>query len=370
VASKKDYYDILGVNKDASTDDVKRAYRKLARTHHPDVSKEPDAEDKFKEITEAYRVLSDDEKRAKYDRFGHQGVNGQGAQDFSGFGGFEDIFDMMFNGGFGRRNSYTGPEKGSDLRYDLTLTLEEAVFGVEKEITIQRYETCEVCDGSGAEPGSKVETCPICNGSGQVRRSQQTPFGQFVNVATCENCSGTGKIISDKCSNCQGSGKTLQRRKIEVKIPPGVDNGTRLRVPGKGEAGDKGGPYGDLYIYIRVKNHPTIDRKNDHLYTKEKISFVQAAVGAEIPIKTLDGTVKLKVPDGTQPNTTFRIDGRGVPRSRRGSRGDFFVTVQIDVPKKLNNEQLKALSEFAKASGEEFDPPDKSFIERLKGLFK
>jgi molecular chaperone DnaJ len=371
VANKRDYYDILGVSKNASTDEIKRAYRKLARTHHPDVSKEENAEEKFKEITEAYRVLSDDEKRAKYDRFGHSGMNQQGGgADFSGFGGFEDIFDMMFNGGFGRRNTYSGPEKGSDLRYDLTLTLEEAVFGTEKEITIQRYETCDRCDGSGAEPGSKVETCPVCNGSGQVRRGQQTPFGQFVNVTTCDNCGGTGKIVEEKCHQCRGSGKTLERRKIEVKIPPGVDNGTRLRVAGKGEAGDKGGPYGDLYIYIRVKSHPTIDRKNDHLYTKNKISFIQAAIGAEIPIETLDGTVKLKIPHGTQPNTTFRIEDRGVPRGSRGSRGDFFVTVQIEVPKKLNDQQLKALSEFAKASGEEFDPPDKSFVDRIKDIFK
>lgn len=370
MANKRDYYDILGVNRDANADEIKRAYRKLARTHHPDVSKEEDAEEIFKGITEAYRVLSDEEKRTKYDQFGHSGMGGAGGADFSGFGGFEDIFDMMFSGGFGRRSTYSGPEKGADFRYDLTLDFEEAIFGTEKEITIQRYETCSRCDGSGGEPNTKVETCPVCSGTGQVRRAQQTPFGQFVNVATCDNCGGSGEIVEEKCHKCQGIGKTLETRKIEINIPPGVDNGTRLRVSGKGEAGDKGGPYGDLYIYIRVNSHPDIERRNDNLYTKKKISFVQAAVGAEVPIKTLDGLVKLKIPSGTQPNTTFRIDERGVPRGRRGSRGDFFVTVQIEVPKKLNDNQLKALSEFAKAGGEEFDPPDKSFVDRIKDIFK
>lgn len=372
--NKRDYYEVLGVSRDADAEEIRKAYRALAREYHPDVNKSEDAEETFKEITEAYRVLSDEEKRAQYDRFGHGGVNmggGAGGPDFGDFGGFGDIFDMMFGGGFGSRQSYSGPEKGNDLRYDLTLTLEEAVFGTEKKVTIRRYDTCSVCHGSGAAPGSKVETCSVCQGSGQVRRTQQTPFGQFMNVSTCDNCGGSGKIIRNKCSKCGGSGKELITSTIEVKVPAGVDNGSRLRIAGKGEAGERGGPHGDLYIFIRVLNHDAISRRNQHLYRKQSISFVQAAAGAEITVDTLDGAVKLKIPAGTQPNTTFRIDGRGVPRGdNRKIRGDFFVTVQVEVPRKLNDAQVRALADFAKAGGEEFDPPDKTFLEKLRDVFK
>ena len=314
-------------------------------------------------------MLSDPEKRQKYDQFGHAGVNQQGGPDFSGFGGFEDIFDMMFNGGFGGRSTRTGPQPGADLRYDLTITLEEAVFGTEKEIVIRRHEACDKCGGSGAEPGSKVHTCSECKGSGQVRRAQQTPFGQFVNVTTCRRCGGTGKIVDKHCSDCRGSGKVSKKRRINLNIPAGVDNGTRLRVAGKGEAGERGGPYGDLYVFIRVRPHSTIERRNENLYIKKNISFVQASLGAEIPVETLDGLVKLKIPSGTQTGSTFRIDNKGVPYRRRGDRGNFYVTVQVTVPKRLNNEQIKALTDFAKASGEEVNPPDKSIWDKIKDMF-
>ncbi len=375
MAEKQDYYKILGVSRDVSDDELKQAYRKLARSHHPDVSDDSQAEDKFKEITEAYRVLSDPEKRAAYDQYGHAGTNGTAGGGFGGFGGgaagFEDIFDMMFNGGFGGRGATrTGPQQGADLRYDMQLTLEEAVFGVEKEITIQRWETCEDCNGSGAEHGTSVHTCEVCGGSGQVRRAQKTPFGQFVNVVTCENCGGSGKIIDEKCSTCHGQGRVQQKRRININIPPGVDDGSRLRVSGKGEAGQNGGPYGDLYIFIRVLSHSRIERDGDDLRTHKNISFVQASVGADVHVDTLDGTVNLKIPAGTQPGTTFRIEKRGVPSRRRNRRGDFYVTVQVVVPKKLNDEQMGALSQFAKASGEEFNPHDKTLWAKIKGLFE
>lgn len=374
MAEKQDYYDILGVSRGVSDDELKSAYRKLARSHHPDVSDDPNAEEKFKEITEAYRVLSDPEKRAAYDQFGHAGTNGTAGAGFGGFGGaggFEDIFDMMFNGGFGGRGaSRTGPQAGADLRYDMTLTLEEAVFGVEKEVTIQRWETCDTCDGSGAEPGSSVHTCEVCGGSGQVRRAQRTPFGQFMNVVTCDNCGGSGQIIEEKCHTCGGNGRVQKKRRININIPEGVDNGSRLRVAGKGEAGLRGGPYGDLYVFIRVLSHSRIDRDGDNLRTRLNISFVQAAVGAEILVDTLDGQVKLKIPAGTQSGSTFRIDRRGVPSRRRNRRGDFYVTVQVVVPKKLNEAQLTALAQFAKAGGEEFDPPDKSLWGKIKEIFE
>ncbi|QOR35584.1 molecular chaperone DnaJ [Clostridium sp. 'deep sea'] len=368
MADKRDYYDILGVNREASSDELKRAYRKLARSHHPDVSDDPNSEEKFKEINEAYQVLSDPQKRQQYDQFGHAGMGNQGGFE-GGFGGFEDIFDMMFNGGFGGRASRTGPQAGADLRYDITLSLEEAVFGVEKEITIRRNEVCDTCNGSGAEPGSKVHTCSQCKGAGKIKRAQQTPFGQFVNVVTCPKCNGKGKTIEKHCETCHGQGKVIKKRRINITIPPGVDNGSRLRVAGKGEAGEHGGPYGDLYVFIRVKTHPHIERRKESLHTKKKISFVQAALGSEISVETLDGKMKLKIPAGTQTGSAFRIENKGVPYNRRGARGNFYVTVQVHVPKKLNNEQIKALSEFAKASGEQVNPPDKTIWDKIKDMF-
>lgn len=372
MAEKRDYYEVLGVSKGASDEDLKRAYRKLARKYHPDVNKDKDAEEKFKEVSEAYQVLSDSDKRARYDQFGHAGLGDQGAGfgGFGGMGGFEDLFDMMFNGGFSGRNTRNSPRPGADLRYELNLSFKEAVFGTEKDIEIYRYEQCEHCNGSGAEPGSKVHTCDRCGGSGQVKQAQKTPFGQFVNVTTCDKCGGSGKVIEKKCSHCRGAGTTRRKRRIHLRIPAGVDNGSRLRVAGKGEAGERGGAYGDLYVFIRVQPHQRIERRKENLYLKKDISFVKATLGAEIPVETLDGSVKLKIPAGTQPGSTFRIEGKGVPLQRRSGRGNFYVTVQISVPKKLNDRQLKALSDFAAASGEELEMLDKSMFDKIKDLFK
>ncbi|KRG15538.1 molecular chaperone DnaJ [Lederbergia galactosidilytica] len=372
--SKRDYYDVLGVSKDTPKDEIKKAYRRLSKKYHPDINKEPGADEKFKEITEAYEVLSDDQKRAQYDQFGHDGPQGfgggggfGGASDF-GFGGFEDIFNTFFGGG-GRRDP-NAPRQGADLQYTMTLTFEEAVFGKETVIEIPREETCDTCHGSGAKPGTSPETCSHCNGSGQLNVEQNTPFGRIVNRRVCQYCQGTGKIIKDKCTTCDGDGKVKKRKKINVKIPKGIDEGQQMRVAGEGEPGTKGGPAGDLYVVFHVKNHEFFERDGDDIYCEMPITFAQAALGDEIEVPTLYGKVKLKIPVGTQTGTTFRLRGKGVPNVRGYGTGDQHVQVKVITPTKLTEQQKQLLRDFAELSGNIPDEQHESFFDKVKRAFK
>lgn len=381
--SKRDYYEVLGVSKTATQDELKKAYRKLARKYHPDLNKDnPEAAEKFKECNEAYSVLSDEQKRAQYDQFGPEAFEnggmggGPGAGGFGGFGGFggsgmEDIFDMFFGGqGRGGRSNNAGPQRGADLRYDMEITFEEAAFGVEKEISLKRAERCEHCHGEGAEPGSKVETCPECHGSGYVRFTQNTMFGQMVNERPCSRCHGEGKIISNPCKECGGSGTVKKTKKLKVKIPAGVDNGSRLRVGGEGEAGFKGGPSGDLYVYLYVKPHKFFERDGTTVLCEVPINIVQATLGAEIKVPTLDGQVTMKVPEGTQPGKVMRLKGKGIPSLRGGGRGDQLVRMKVVVPTKLTDKQKDALQKFADISKDNINPEEKSFLNKVKDFFK
>lgn len=342
--TKRDYYEVLGVSRNASEDDIKRAFRKLAKQFHPDTnSSDKNAEEKFKEANEAYSVLSDSDKRQMYDRFGHNAPQG-GFGDMGGFG-VSDIFEEFF--GFGSRgSSRRGPQPGSHLKYNLTLSFEEAVFGVEKELEIPRLETCPNCHGSGAEPGTTPIRCPQCNGSGEVRRATQSIFGSFVNVATCPRCEGDGEVVSSPCKNCRGQKRVQQTRKLGVKIPPGVDDGTQIRLSGEGEAGVRGGPTGSLFVVVSVKRHPLFQREGTDLLLDLPINIVQAALGDELDVPTLDGDVKLSIPAGTQHGKTFRVREHGVPHLRRNGRGDLLVTVQVVVPEKLNDKQKALLRDL------------------------
>lgn len=369
MADKRDYYEVLGVNKGANDDEIKKAYRKLARQYHPDVNKAPDAEDKFKEVKEAYDVLSDGQKRAMYDQYGHVDPNqGMGGGGFSGdFGGFGDIFDMFFGGGGGGRRDPNAPQRGNDLQYTMTVEFKEAAFGVEKDITIPRTEQCDTCFGTGAKPGTKPETCSTCHGSGQQEVVQNTPFGQMRNRRACSTCQGKGKIIRDKCTSCHGNGTVKKQRKIHVKIPAGAFDGAQLRMNGEGEAGLRGGPSGDLYIVIRVKSHEFFQREDDDIYCEVPLTFVQAALGDEIEIPTLHDKVKLKIPAGTQTGTQFRLRGKGVPHLRGNGNGDQHVKVIVVTPTKLNDEQKEILRQYAEVSGESTNGAhEQSFFERMK----
>ena len=382
--SKRDYYEVLGVSKTATQDELKKAYRKLARKYHPDLNKDnPEAEEKFKECNEAYDVLSDEQKRAQYDQFGHaafeNGGMGGGPGGFGGFGGaggfggsgMEDIFDMFFGGQGGRGGrSNAGPQRGSDLRFDLEISFEEAAFGVEKEINLYRDEQCSHCHGEGAEPGSKVETCPECHGSGYVRFTQNTMFGQMVNERPCSRCHGEGKIISEPCKACRGKGTEKINRKLKGKIPAGVYDGCRLRVAGEGEAGAKGGPSGDLYVYIYVRPHKYFERDGTTVMCEVPISIVQATLGAEIKVPTLDGQVTMRIPEGTQPGKVLRLKGKGIPSLRGGGRGDQLVRVKVVVPTKLNDKQKEALRKFEDVCGDAINPEEKSFLKKIKDFFK
>lgn len=368
--SKRDYYEVLGVGKDASQEEIKKAYRKLARQYHPDVNKASDAEAKFKEAKEAYDVLSDDQKKAQYDRFGHVDPNqGMGGGGFGGqdFGGFGDIFDMFFGGG--QRRNPNAPQRGNDLQYTLTIEFKEAVFGKKTDIHIPRTETCDTCDGSGAKPGTKPQTCGVCHGSGQQEVVQNTAFGRIVNRRVCSACQGQGKIIKDKCGTCHGSGKVKKQRTINLNIPAGVDDGAQLRVTGEGEAGTRGGPSGDLYVVIRVKPHEFFEREGDDIYCEVPLTFAQAALGDEIEIPTLTEKVKLKIPAGTQTDTYFRLKGKGVPRLRGYGQGDQHVKVVVVTPTNLNDEQKELLREFSKLSGENTHEQQQSIFERMKKAF-
>ena len=375
---KRDYYEVLGVSKGASDDEIKKAYRKLAKKYHPDMNPgDKEAEAKFKEVNEAYSILSDKEKRARYDQFGHAGVDpnyGAGGPG-GGFGGFDmgdidlgDIFGSFFGGGFGgfggsgqRRN---GPQKGESLRANLTITFEEAAFGCEKEINLNRTEECDACHGSGCEPGTTAETCPDCRGTGVVRVQQRTGGFAFSSTAPCSRCRGTGKIIHSPCKSCGGSGSVKKSKRITVTIPAGIDDGQAISLRGQGNAGKNGGPAGDLIVGVRVKPHPQFRRDGTTVLYEQPVSFSQAAMGAELEIPTIDGKVKYTLPAGTQPGTTFRLRGKGIPELRGRGRGDQYVTVRVQVPTSLNSEQKEALRAFAQSMGE--DLPEES---GLKGFF-
>jgi len=364
LADKRDYYEVLGVGRGASADEIKKAYRKLARQYHPDVNKEPDAEAKFKEVKEAYDVLSDDQRRARYDQFGHEdptaGFGGGGG--FSGdMGGFGDIFDMFFGGG-GRRDP-NAPQRGNDLQYTMTIEFKDAVFGKETDITIPRTESCDTCRGSGAKPGSRPETCSVCRGTGQQEVAQNTPFGRIVNRRTCTACGGRGKIIRERCPTCSGSGQVRRQRKIHVKIPAGVDDGSQLRMAGEGEGGLRGGPPGDLYIVLRVKEHEFFQREGDDIFCEVPLTFAQAALGDEIEVPTLTGKAKVKIPAGTQTGRHFRLKGMGVPKLRGYGQG---VIVTVVTPTNLTERQKELLREFAASGGENMNEQHQNIFERMK----
>lgn len=388
MSEKRDYYEVLGVAKDAGNDEIKSAYRKLAMKYHPD--RNPDdkeAEEKFKEANEAYEVLSDEEKRKNYDQFGHAGVDPNfgagGGSGFGGFGagGFEDIFSDIFSsfggggggGGFGfdfggggaRRR---GPARGSDMKININLTFKEAVFGVEKKIKIKRKEECPTCHGSGAKPGTSPEVCDKCGGSGQVYTRQQTPFGTIQRSAVCDKCHGEGEIIKEKCETCAGSGVVEKERTINIVIPAGVDDGSVLPLRGEGNAGAHQGGSGDLYVYIHVQEDPIFKREDDDVYFEVPITFAQAALGAELVVPTVDGKVKLKIPEGTQTGKVFRLKNKGVPNVHGRGRGDQYITVKVEVPKKLNKKQKELLKNFDTEVGKDNHQEGKSFWQKVKDI--
>jgi molecular chaperone DnaJ len=369
--AQRDYYEVLGVPKDASQEDLKQAFRRLARQYHPDVNKAADAEERFKEINEAFAVLSDEEKRAAYDRYGHAGVKGVGgAPDFSvDFGNFADIFEEFFGmGGFGRSTQRTrnAPRRGADLQYKVSLSFEEAVFGIEKEIEITRDEPCRTCHGTGAEPGTSPQRCSTCGGSGEVRQVRQTLLGSMVQVTTCPACNGRGETIATLCHTCGGRGLERVTRKKVVSIPPGVDNGNQIRLAGEGQPGDNGGPNGNLFLIIEVKQHQYFRRHGNDVMLDLNINVAQATLGAEVEIPTLDGLDKLKIPPGSQPGKVIRIRSKGVPFLRGNGRGDQLVVLNVDIPKHLNAEQRQLFEQLAKSLGSEVRPQERGFLDWLK----
>jgi molecular chaperone DnaJ len=374
---KRDYYDVLGISRDASADDIKRAYRSLARQHHPDVNKEPEAERKFKEINEAYEVLSDDKKRRTYDTHGHAAFNGGGGAGpagFGGFGGFSspgaggfgDIFDMFFGAGASGRPA-NGPVDGDDIRVDIELTLEEVVSGSEKQIQYHRLESCEVCYGTGARPGTKPESCPVCKGSGAVRHTQNSILGTFSTTSACSRCRGEGKIIGSPCGQCAGRARVRKTVEKKVTIPPGVDNGTRMRVPGMGDAGQRGGDPGDLYVMMVVARHEIFERRGNDLYCEVPISFAVAALGGKVTVPLVNGVEELAIPEGTQTGASFRLRGKGVPDAYGRGHGDLHVVVRVQVPTKLNPDQKQLLKAFAESVGDHVDLGDKGLFGRIFG---
>lgn len=365
MATKRDYYEVLGVSQTATDLEIKRAFRSQARQYHPDVSKQPGAEALFKEINEAYEVLSDEAKRSTYDRFGHAGLNG-GAQQSYGFDSFTDIFDQFF--GAGGRRGHRGPQRGSDLRYDLSIGFRDAIFGAEREIEIPALRTCVRCDGSGAEPSSNEAVCPNCHGSGEIRRVQQSVFGQFVNVVMCDRCGGEGRVPGEPCVKCNGQGRERTVRNVMVKIPQGVDNGQQIRLTGEGEAGPKGGPAGDLYVVLNVSEDEIFQRNGNHIEYDLGVTVAQAALGAQTDVPTLDGSESVKIPAGTQSGQVIRLRGKGVPFLRGTGRGDMYVHVRVCVPTKLTGEQRSLFEQLAKSLEVE-EEHDKSFFGRVKEAF-
>lgn len=381
MAQKRDYYEVLGVSKNATDDELKKAYRRLAKKYHPDANldNKEEAEKNFKEVNEAYEVLSDSQKRRMYDQFGHDGPAGFGggnpgggyySYSSSGFSGFEDfdlgdIFSSIFGGGSARggRKSNNGPIRGADLRYNMEISFEEAFLGAEKEVSIYRDESCNVCSGSGAKPGTSTETCKVCGGSGQVRQVQNTILGQMQTTKTCTNCHGTGKVIKEVCENCKGKGTVRKLTKIKVKIPAGIDNEQSIVLRGEGEPGVRGGAKGDLYIVVKIKKHAIYTRKGSTVYCNVPITFTQATLGAELEIPMVDGSKeKFRIPEGTQTGTTFTIKGKGFVNINSSNKGDFIFTVNVQVPKRLSKEQRDLLMQLAKTMNEQ--PPIKK-----RGIF-
>jgi molecular chaperone DnaJ len=379
----EDFYDVLGVSRDADEDEIKQAYRKKATEYHPDVSDDPDAEEKFKKIQKAKEVLTDEEKRQAYDRMGHDrfeqaekrggfdgggaGGAGAGGNPFGGgAGGFGDIFEQFFGGGGGRGGNR--PRQGQDLRTSLQLDLAEAFEGVEREFTVTRPTRCSDCDGRGHPPDADAETCPECNGQGQTTQVQQTPFGRMQQTTTCRRCEGEGTLYSETCSTCGGEGQVREESTLSVEIPAGIRDGQTLRMEGEGAPGQNRGPNGDLLIEVSVADHPDFDRDGDDLHYQHPISFPQATFGDTVEIPTIDGTVEMDVPEGTQSGETFRLQGQGMPQLRRRGRGDLFVQVQVVTPDSLNEEQREALKRFAEAGGEEVEV-NEGFFERIKSSF-
>ncbi len=361
MAEKRDYYEVLGVKKDATAEEIKKAYRKLTKENHPDLHPGDKAcEERFKEVNEAYEILSDDDKRRKYDQYGHAafdpnaGFGGGGGFDgFGGFGGFGDIFSDIF-GGFGgsTRSNPNAPRRGENVRASVNISFEEAAFGCKKEVTVSKIETCADCKGTGCAPGTTPEICPDCKGTGSVTVSQRTPFGMMQSSSPCSKCHGTGKIIHQPCKSCRGLGSIRRQHKIEVNIPAGIDDGQTISKSGGGSAGVNGGPAGDLLVSVIVRPHARFERDGTSVLLEQDISYAQAALGAEVEVPTLDGKVKLTIPEGTQPGAVFRLRGRGIPYLRGSGRGDQFVTVSIKVPRNLTGSQKELLRQFAASMGE------------------
>lgn len=390
MVAKRDLYEVLGVSKDASDADIKRAYRKLSKQYHPDINKEAGAEEKFKEIAEAYEILSDSQKRAAYDQYGHasydpnsgfsgggfgggfEGFGGFGGQVFSGSytGGFEDIFDTFFGGGGGRRgNRANMPRQGADLQYVMDLTFEEAIFGKEEVIHYHRNAECETCHGTGAKPGTDPVTCSKCHGAGVINVERATPFGRMMSQTTCDVCGGTGQEIKEKCETCHGHKHVEETHKVKVKVPAGVENGNQMPLRGQGEAGENGGPYGDLYVIFRVGKSDTFEREGADIFYELPINFAQSALGDEVDVPTVHGKVKLKVPAGTQSGTVLRLRGKGAPRLRGSGMGDQHVTVRVVTPKHLTDKQREAMQIFGKEAGTHVEG-EGNFFDKIKDAFK
>ena len=373
--NKRDYYEVLGVAKGASEDEIKKAYKKMARKYHPDLNPgDKDAEEHFKEVNEAYEVLSDPDKKARYDQYGHAGVDpnfgaGAGFDGSFDFGDLGDIFGSFFGGGFGgggRRTNPNAPQRGESIRMSLAISFEEAAFGCEKAVTVERMEQCETCHGNGCAPGTTPEVCPDCRGTGQVQVRRQTPMGVFATSSPCPKCGGKGQIIHQPCKDCHGSGTVRRRKTIQASIPAGIDNGQTISIRGQGNAGKNGGPAGDLLITITVRPHELFRREGTRVLCEAPITFTQAVLGAELEIPTIDGKVKDTLPEGTQSGTTFRLKGKGIPSINGRGRGDQYVTVYIETPRNLNKEQKEALKKFAESVGESNYEERKKFFKKFK----
>ena len=371
----RDYYETLGVARNADQDDVKKAFRRLARKYHPDVNKDSGAEETFKEISRAYEVLSEPETRSRYDQYGEAGLGGGGGggyQDPGDMGGFADIFESFFNGFGGQQQQQQGrrrggPVRGDDLRLDLKVDFQDAIFGKEREIAISHLEGCGVCSGTGAKAGTRPRTCPTCSGSGQVRRATRTPFGSFTQVATCPTCAGVGQVIEDKCENCGGNGQVQKSKKLKITVPAGVDNGTRLRVSNEGDSGMRGGPAGDLYVYLFVNEDSHFQRDGINILSELKVSYLQAILGSRLEVRTVDGDEEIEIPAGIQPGTVLTLDNKGVPRLGNAvSRGNHLLTVTVDIPKKVGAEERELLEKLAKIHG---DRVGKGGVEGFLGKF-
>lgn len=365
MAEKRDYYEVLGVERSSSSDEIRGAYRRLAKQYHPDVNKEDGAEEYFKEINEAYAVLSDSERRASYDRFGHAGLKGMNFDFDFGFG---DIFEEFFGFGMGGRRQRNAPRRGADLRYDISLDFEEAATGVEREIKFNRQEMCSACKGVGAEPGTSPIRCNTCNGSGEVRQVRQTFLGSMVNVSTCPTCGGRGETISTPCKVCNGRGLEQKQVTKTIPIPAGVDNGTQIRLAAEGEPGVNGGPKGNMYVIVHVKPHRYFRRRNDDVVIDLAVNIAQASMGAEIQVPTLDGEEAISIPEGIQPGKVIKLRGKGIPHLNRNGRGDQLVVISVEVPRNLDDRQRELLSELAETLGTEVKLQERSFLDSLKDL--